>query len=224
MGPFSDPEKEAGLRSTDPAHASTDGGDAASCSSGLVPEPAKVDATVSRHSSSGSSDSAESDLLEPVEHAADLGLDPGVAPLSASHTRVSVGSAASRPPDFEVVFGGSDDADNPRNWPLWYRSWVIFCVSYATWVVVLYSTSYTAAIPGVTAEYGAGSGSQTVATLGLATYLLGLAAGSVILAPLSELYGRRFVYLVCLAAFSLLIIPCGLATSLAEIIVVRFFG
>lgn len=65
--------------------------------------------------------------------------------------------------------------------------------------------------------------STSVATLGLITYLLGLAIGSVIVAPLSELYGRRVVYIVCMVVFVLLIMPCGFAKSLAVILVVRFF-
>lgn len=66
--------------------------------------------------------------------------------------------------------------------------------------------------------------SETHITLGLTSYLLGLAAGSVVLAPLSELYGRRPVYLGSLTVFSILIIPCALAKSLTEIIAIRFFG
>ena len=150
------------------------------------------------------------DPLSPLEHA-----------LSAIPTRASTASAVSRSPDHEVVFSPSDPA-NPRNWPLWYRAWVTACVSYSAWVVVLYSTSYTATIEGVKGEFRIGS--TSVATLGLSTYLIGLAAGSVILAPLSELYGRKVVYLVCMGFFAVLIVPCGLARSFEEIVVVRFLG
>ncbi|KAK3385056.1 major facilitator superfamily domain-containing protein [Podospora didyma] len=141
--------------------------------------------------------------------------------LSPTQTRTSIGSSASRMPNFEVTFEGPGDLENPKNWPLWYKGWSVFCVSFSTWVVVLYSTSYTATLPGMMDEYDSGI---TVATLGLTTYLLGLAAGTVIVAPMSELYGRRPVYIVCLFIFTLLTIPCGLATSMAELIVVRFFG
>lgn len=175
------------------------------------------------HTSSRSS--SDYDPLSPLEHALtpDLRTDAerNGLPLSAIQTRTSVGSAASRPPDYEVVFE-PDDPENPVNWPLWYRAYTIFCVSYSTWVVVLYSTSYTATIPGVMEEYDVSS--TPVATLGLTTYLLGLAMGSVVVAPLSELYGRRMVYIVCIIIFTVLIAPCGVATSLAQIIVVRFFG
>lgn len=66
--------------------------------------------------------------------------------------------------------------------------------------------------------------SKTVVTLGLTTYLFGFAAGSLLLAPLSETFGRKPVYCVCMTIFCLLIIPCALAHSLTEIVVIRFFG
>lgn len=43
--------------------------------------------------------------------------------------------------------------------------------------------------------------SQTIVILGMTTYLLGLACGPLVLAPLSELYGRRPIYLTSLGMF-----------------------
>jgi MFS family permease len=105
---------------------------------------------------------------------------------------------------------------------MWYRGIVIFAVSFGTWVVVLYSTSYTTSIPGMTQEFNITS--QPVATLGITVYLLGLASGSLLLAPLSEIYGRRVVYIGALAFFTLMVLPCALGKSLAEILVVRYLG
>lgn len=167
----------------------------------------------------------DSDPYEALEHALTADQETQAErearePIAYTRTGTSITSVASRPPDFEVVFE-EGDPENPRNWSLPYRAWITFCVSYSTWVIVLYSTSYTASIPGLMVEFDA---SKTVVTLGLTTYLLGLAAGSLVVAPLSELYGRRNVYLICLAVWALLIIPCALGTSLTEIIVVRFLG
>lgn len=136
-------------------------------------------------------------------------------------TATSFGSSASRPPDYEVVFE-DDDPENPRNWSLLYRSWMIFAISYTTWVVVFYSTSYTASVPGLMEAFNVTS--EPVATLGVTTYLLGLATGSLLVAPASELWGRKPVYIVCMTCFTLLVIPCCLATSLTEMIIVRYFG
>ncbi|KAI0886655.1 polyamine transporter 3 [Annulohypoxylon maeteangense] len=169
--------------------------------------------------SRASNASDDSDPLSPLE----LALSPGqetFEEVARIQTTTSIGSSASRPPDFEVVFD-EDDPENPRNWPSWYRGLIVFSISFTSWVVVFYSTSYSAAIPGLVEEFGV---STTVATLGITTYLLGLAAGSLLVAPVSELYGRRPVYIGCMICFTILIIPCCVATSLTEIIVVRFFG
>ena len=65
---------------------------------------------------------------------------------------------------------------------------------------------------------------ETLAVLGITTYLMGLAVGCVILAPLSEMYGRRPIYITAQLMFTVLIIPCGLASSLEAILITRFFG
>ncbi|KAH6653053.1 major facilitator superfamily domain-containing protein [Truncatella angustata] len=189
-------------------------------------EPARRDSQHSQHShasrasraSRASHASDDSDPLEPLELAISQGYDDHINRI---RTATSVGSSASRPPDFEVSFD-DDDPENPRNWSFGYRAWVTFCISFTTWVVVLYSTSYTATISGLKLEYNVQS--STIVTLGVTTYLLGLAVGSLLVAPASELWGRRPVYIVCMIIFTVLVIPSCVATSLAEIIVVRFFG
>lgn len=186
----------------------------------------KTQSRAGRRSSVASHATDDTEPLSPVEAALSRGshIDDDEydrAAISHVRTTTSIGSSASRPPDYEVVFE-DDDPENPRNWPSWYRAWVIFCISFASWVVVFYSTSYTASIPGLKEEYDLQS--TTVATLGVTSYLLGLAVGSLLMAPASELYGRRPVYVVCMIIFTLLIIPCCLSTSLDEMIVVRFFG
>ncbi|KAI0875592.1 major facilitator superfamily domain-containing protein [Hypoxylon argillaceum] len=176
-----------------------------------------ADETASRRSSSSSIGHAseESDVLEPLEHV----ISPALQEVIQIQTATSVGSSVARPAEFEVDFG---DDDNPREWSFWFRAWTTFVVSFCTWVVVLYSTTYTSSIPGLIKEFDVQS--ETVATLGVTTYLLGLGVGSLVWAPVSELYGRRPVYIICLFIFTILILPSCLATSLTEILLVRFFG
>lgn len=170
------------------------------------------------HSSSSESigrASEESIAMEPLDHV----ITPALEDVTQIQTATSIGSSGPRVPEFEVDFG---DSDNPREWPFWFRAWTIFVISFSTWIAVLYSTTYTASIPGLIEEFHVES--ETVATLGVTTYLIGLGLGSLVWAPVSELYGRRPVYLCCMVIFTLLIIPSCLATSLTEILVVRFFG
>ncbi|THY08360.1 putative MFS multidrug transporter [Aureobasidium pullulans] len=114
-----------------------------------------------------------------------------------------------------------NDPGNPKNSPLWYKAWTVFVMSFGATVVSLYSTSYTPSLPGIEAEFEV---SKMVGLLGVTTYLLGMAVGSLVVAPLSEIYGRRPVYIVTMGLFTLLIIPCGLARNMEAILISRFFG
>ena len=102
-----------------------------------------------------------------------------------------------------------------------YKGIVLGVMSYSTTCVVLFSTSYTSAIPGMKDAFGI---SDSEGILGLTTYLIGMAVGSVVLAPLSEMYGRRPIYAVAVGLFILFVLPCALATNIETILVTRFFG
>jgi hypothetical protein len=123
-------------------------------------------------------------------------------------------------PRFEVDF--DDNGENPQDWSTAKKALVIGFMSFSTLVVVMYSTSYTSGLPGMMRDFGVKS--KTLLVLGITTYLAGLALGSIILAPLSEMYGRRPVYIIATTAFTILVIPCALSNNLAQILVLRFFG
>ncbi|KAK2628826.1 hypothetical protein QTJ16_001929 [Diplocarpon rosae] len=141
--------------------------------------------------------------------------------LSSTWSDASLAATGSRLPSFEVKIS-PDDPEHPLNWPLWYRGMLLAAVSYSTWTVIAYSTSYISGMPGMMEEFGVTS--KSVATVGVTTYLLGLAVGTLVIAPLSEIYGRRIVYVGSLGVYCLLILPCALATSLSEVLIFRFFS
>lgn len=223
MADFKDPEKDFYREKNGTAQTSS-----TLNPSSIDPEKEGHTPSSPTHSSHSSADSIESDILSPLEHALtpDLRteeerLGRGALTITKTKTGTSFGTTGSRLPNFEVDFT-PDDPDDPRNWPLWYRGMVIGFVSFSTWVVVLYSTSYTSSMPGMMKEFHVSS--EPVATLGVTCYLVGLAVGSLILAPLSEIYGRRPVYIGSLLFYCLMVLPCALATGLPEILIVRFFG
>ncbi|KAI9748529.1 MAG: hypothetical protein M4579_007200 [Chaenotheca gracillima] len=169
-------------------------------------------------SASIASGTAEQDEIEKVPSAR-------TAPLSiaaSSKHGAPLHAAFTNEPGFEIDWDGDDDNQNPRNWSLLYRGYMILQISFATTIVVLYSTSYTTAIPGMMKDFHVEN--EALATLGLTTYLFGLAAGTLLLAPLSEIYGRRPVYIISMSFFAILVLPCALSKSLAGILVTRFFG
>lgn len=228
MAGFEDPEKDnfpEPKASAQPAHG---------LGRPLPEDPEKDGHTTATSSSSpihtsqsnSSRDSINSNPLEPLERALTPDLKTEAEHLAQpaltyTNTHASLATTGSRLPEFEVDFT-ENDPDDPKNWPLWYRGMVIGVVSYSTWCVVLYSTSYTSSMPGMMKEFN--ETSEPIATLGVTMYLIGLACGSLILAPMSEMYGRRIVYVGTLLFFTLMVLPCALATSLPEVLVVRFFG
>ncbi|THW54188.1 MFS general substrate transporter [Aureobasidium pullulans] len=141
--------------------------------------------------------------------------------LKHTTTGATLGSTTTaNDPAFEVDWE-DNDPENPRNWSMAYKSFVVFAMSYSTTVTVLFSTSYTVTIASLERVFDVG---HLTALLGLTTYLIGMAAGSTVLAPLSEMYGRRPVYIFSTAIFVLLILPCALAKNIESLLIPRFFG
>ncbi|KAI3549290.1 major facilitator superfamily transporter [Colletotrichum filicis] len=125
-----------------------------------------------------------------------------------------------RAPEFEVKWD-SGDVQDPCSWPTWYKAFIVTTVNLGATVVSLFSTLYTSGIPGLQADFHA---SKLVALLGLTTYLLGMAAGSLVVMPMSESLGRRPLYIASMAAFLALVLPSALAESIATVIATRLFG
>jgi multidrug resistance protein len=148
--------------------------------------------------------------------------DAGAQSHFSSHLEPVISKLASihAPPEFEVYWD-FEDPENPRLWPLWYKGLTVAAMSLGATVVSLSSTLYTSGIPGLQEDFHI---SKIVALLGVTTYLLGMGIGSIIFAPLSELVGRRPVYIVSMIIFLLLLLPSALAQNIESILVSRFFG
>ena len=68
------------------------------------------------------------------------------------------------------------------------------------------------------------STNQTLETFVTSVYLLGYVAGPLLLAPLSEIYGRSVVYHACNAGFLVWSVACALANNLPALIVMRLLA
>ncbi|PYI15465.1 putative MFS multidrug transporter [Aspergillus violaceofuscus CBS 115571] len=123
-------------------------------------------------------------------------------------------------PEYEVDWEPNDSA-NPRLWPVWYRGLTVVTMSLGATVVSLSSTLYTSGLPGLEKEFHI---SRIVGLLGVTTYLCGMGIGTIVFAPLSEIIGRRPVYLFSMTLFLLLILPSALAQNIEAILISRFFG
>jgi MFS family permease len=68
------------------------------------------------------------------------------------------------------------------------------------------------------------STSETLAAFVTSVYLLGYAFGPLVIAPLSELYGRVILYNACNFIFLIFSIACAVASNLGSLIVFRLFA
>ncbi|KAK5661949.1 hypothetical protein OQA88_10059 [Cercophora sp. LCS_1] len=120
---------------------------------------------------------------------------------------------------YEVTWDGELDPCNPRNMPKWKKWTIIGITSFGSFCVTNASAVYTATYAQMNEEFGS---SRLVATIGLSTFVLGIALGP-FWSPLAEFYGRRPIYLAAFTVFMIFLIPSAVAQNIQTMIVVRFF-
>lgn len=79
---------------------------------------------------------------------------------------------------------------------------------------------FAPAIPQVMIHFH--SSSTNIETFVVSIFVLGFAFGPLLVAPLSEIYGRRPVYLVSIALFLIFTVGCAVSNSLGMLIAFRF--
>jgi multidrug resistance protein len=121
-----------------------------------------------------------------------------------------------------VWWDGPDDPQNPYNWPTWLKVTNCSLISALTFITPLASSIFAPGVPQLMVEFQ--SGSVELAAFVVSVYVLGFAAGPMLIAPMSEIYGRTIVYHVCNMCFIAFMIGCALAPSLNALIVFRFFS
>ncbi|KZT23791.1 MFS general substrate transporter [Neolentinus lepideus HHB14362 ss-1] len=114
------------------------------------------------------------------------------------------------------------DGQNPYNWPLRKSAVNAILVCFLGFLSSLVSSIIVPALPNVMQEFGITI--DEVGTLTTSLFVLGLGVGPFLFAPLSELYGRMFVYRLTMSAFTVLQIGCALSNSMATLIILRFFS
>ncbi|ODQ65525.1 polyamine transport protein [Nadsonia fulvescens var. elongata DSM 6958] len=120
-----------------------------------------------------------------------------------------------------MAWDSDSDRGNPKNWPTWKKWVVTMIVAWICLVVSFGSSLYVTGVPYIVAKFHV---SQTLAFSGLTFYLLGLAAGPMVAAPISELMGRKVIYITTLPISMLFVMAVGLAKNIETILVCRFFA
>ncbi|PGH34121.1 hypothetical protein GX50_03084 [[Emmonsia] crescens] len=127
------------------------------------------------------------------------------------------------PPDSNSVdWDGPDDPMNPYNWPTTKKVAIVVGIALITFLTPLGSAMFAPGTAHVMSEFK--TSNPELASFVVSVYLLGYAFGPLIIGPLSELYGRMYLYHACNILFIVFNIACALAPSLASLIVFRFLA
>ncbi|KAI0068449.1 MFS transporter [Artomyces pyxidatus] len=120
-----------------------------------------------------------------------------------------------------VGWYGPTDQDNPLNWSISKKTWVMFQTCLLTFTVYIGSSIYTAGIEDVSQEFHV---STVAATVGLTLFVAGYGLGPMVWSPMSELpqVGRMPIYILTLAMFVILQVPTALATNYGMLMAFRF--
>lgn len=125
-------------------------------------------------------------------------------------------------PLFDLVCHTSKPDHARRNWRGTSKIFNISFVLLACLITPLASSMFAPAVPAVLRTFN--TQDETVATFVVSIYILGFAIGPLVISPLSEIYGRYKVYLVCNVMFIIFTIACAVAGSIEQLIVFRFFA
>ncbi|KAH8646838.1 major facilitator superfamily domain-containing protein [Xylariales sp. PMI_506] len=147
--------------------------------------------------------------------------EPGIVE-SKIHSE-SLGNGHTTQEMLDVVdFDGPEDPSNPLNWPTWKKTCSIGTISLITLLSAITSTMPSSDSEQILADFK--STNPTLAAFVTTVYLIGYACGPLVIAPLSELYGRAPLYNICNILFIVFNVCCSASGSLAGLIVCRLLA
>ncbi|VEU22159.1 DEKNAAC103174 [Brettanomyces naardenensis] len=121
----------------------------------------------------------------------------------------------------EMEWDGQNDPGNPYNWSKARRWYLTATVALLTLAATVGSSIYVGATAEMMEKWNI---SQTLALAGVSMYVIGMAFGPAIAAPLSEVFGRKIVYCCGIPITACFTVGVGLSTGIAEFLVLRFFA
>ncbi|KAG8675421.1 hypothetical protein FPOAC1_001400 [Fusarium poae] len=114
-----------------------------------------------------------------------------------------------------------DDKENPRNWSK-KRRWGITCIAVFLAMNGNFASSiFSGSVDSVVEEFGI---STVAASLTTSIFLLGFCAGPFVFAPLSEFYGRRWIFYITFIAYMAFNFLCAFPTNFGSLLVGRFLA
>ncbi|KAJ5273098.1 MFS general substrate transporter [Penicillium angulare] len=126
----------------------------------------------------------------------------------------------------EVDWDGPGDPNKPINWPKWKKRGIITAVCAMRFTTPFASSMMSPALLNIGKDFPGTS--DTILSFTVSIYIIGFGLGPLILAPLSEVYGRNIIYHVSNILFTVFTACCGLSPNIGALLAFRvaagFFG
>ncbi|KAJ7165627.1 MFS general substrate transporter [Mycena crocata] len=120
-----------------------------------------------------------------------------------------------------LVTWTENDPEDPRNWSTLWRWYITFVVALAVVAVAFGSAVVTGDFADIEKEFGV---SEVVTALTVSLMVVGFGIGPLAWSPLSELYGRRPLWIIPSIFYVVFNIPCALAPNIETLLVCRFLS
>ncbi|KAJ5456894.1 hypothetical protein N7530_012168 [Penicillium desertorum] len=147
-----------------------------------------------------------------------LGPDLEIGPVDLSD-----GAKEAKVKDPNIVdWDGPDDPENPLNWTSKRKITATCSIALITFLTPLGSSMFAPGVGQLVKDFNVTS--TELSSFVVSVYLLGYCFGPLIIAPLSELYGRQYVYHVCNILYVIWTIACAFAPEIGSLVVFRFFA
>ncbi|KAJ6789733.1 hypothetical protein PWT90_06245 [Aphanocladium album] len=172
-----------------------------------------------QHSDSSSATVRDTDLKRPLYKRLLGGPSNAVLEFEKTLTESYSGSGTEISP-YLVKFANNDPSD-PMNLPPSKRWLISALVAVAALIVTFSSSAYNGGILDLMTQFHI---SREVTLVGVSLYVLGFAVGPLLWAPLSEIYGRRSVFIISFTGMTVFTIGAACAQSVAALLVLRFFA
>ncbi|CAG7917976.1 unnamed protein product [Penicillium olsonii] len=121
---------------------------------------------------------------------------------------------------FQVSWADKDER-NPMNFSEVGKWMITILVGVSTMAVALVSSAYTGGINEVIIDFRI---SEEVAILGISLFVIGFAVGPLVWAPLSEIYGRRYIMIASSIGLTAFTAGAAGAQNIWSLIIIRFFA
>ncbi|KAK0385398.1 hypothetical protein NLU13_7874 [Sarocladium strictum] len=121
-----------------------------------------------------------------------------------------------------VGWDSPSDPENPRNWPRWSKNMHIFLLGLLTLNSNLAATMFAPGAARLAVDFNITD--ETTIVFAVSIYLIGIALGPIVTAPLSEMHGRLPLYHTCNVIYAAMTVGCALSPNAAAFYIFRFLS